>query len=144
MAMRTDLKSVMSTTGMARGAAVIAILALVGPVPVLDAKPALAQGVQLIQVDVAVVAKGYRVSKLVGSSVTNDKNEKIGSVDDIIIDRSKVMFAVLQVGGFLGIGKHLVAIPYDSLQIDEAGKKVVLPGASKDELKKLTEFKYAS
>jgi hypothetical protein len=52
------------------------------------------------------------------------------------------MFAVLQVGGFLGLGKHLVAVPYESLQIDDDGKKIVLPDASKDELKTLAEFKY--
>jgi sporulation protein YlmC with PRC-barrel domain len=117
--------------------AVLAALAIV-----MSPKIALSQGVQLVKVDVAVVAKGYRASKLIGAGVTNDKNEKIGSLDDIIIDQKQVLFAVLQVGGFLGIGKHLVAVPYDSLQISEDGKKVALPGASKDELKKLSEFKY--
>jgi uncharacterized protein YrrD len=110
---------------------------------VLNAKPALAQGgVQLVKVDVSVVGKGYRAAKLIGASVTNDKNENIGKIDDIIIDKNRVMYAVVQVGGFLGVGSRLVALPYDSLQIDDAGKKVVLPGATKDELKKLTEFKY--
>jgi len=104
------------------------------------------QGVQLVKVDVAVVAKGLRASKLIGSSITNDKNEKVGSLDDVIIDQNqkKVMFAVLQVGGFLGLGKHLVAVPYESLQISEDGTKIALPGATKDELKKLAEFKYMS
>jgi len=105
---------------------------------------AASQGVQLVKVDVAVVAKGYRASKLIGSSVINDKNEKIGSLDDIIIDQQKAMSAVLQVGGFLGLGKRLVAVPYDSLQISEDGKKIALPGATKDELKNLAEFKYLS
>jgi hypothetical protein len=108
----------------------------------VSARPALSQGVQLIKVDVSVVGKGQRASKLIGSTVTNDKNEKIGKLDDIIVDNNRVMYAVLQVGGFLGLGSHLVAVPYDSLKIDETGKKVVLPGASKDELKKLAEFKY--
>jgi hypothetical protein len=49
---------------------------------------------------------------------------------------------VLQVGGFLGLGDHLVAIPYQSLVLDEPGGKIVLAGASGDELKKLPEFKY--
>ncbi len=51
-------------------------------------------------------------------------------------------FAVLQVGGFLGLGRRLVVVPYDSLVIDDAGQKITLPGASKDELKKLSEFNY--
>jgi sporulation protein YlmC with PRC-barrel domain len=109
---------------------------------VVTAKPAISQAVHLVKVDVSVLAQGYRVSKLIGNSVSNDKNEKVGSIDDMIVDRNKVMFAVLQVGGFLGIGKRLVAVPYDSLQIEEEGKKIVLPGASKDELKNLAEFKY--
>jgi len=103
---------------------------------------AVSQGVQLIKVDIAVVDKGQRVSKLIGSSVNNDKNEKIGKLDDIIIANNRVSYAVLQVGGFLGLGSRLVAVPYDSLKVDEAGKNVVLPGASKEELKKLVEFKY--
>jgi sporulation protein YlmC with PRC-barrel domain len=95
-------------------------------------------------VDLSVVAKGYRMSKLIGSSVINDKNEKIGTVDDVIADKDKkqLSFAVLQVGGFLGVGGHLVAVPYDSLVIDDTGQKITLPGASKDELKKLSQFNY--
>src|ERR1700692_3780621 len=107
--------------------------------------PALPQmGVQLIKVDLSVVAKGYRMSKLIGSSVINDKNEKIGTVDDVIADKvtKHLNFAVLQVGGFLGVGGHLVAVPYDSLVIDDNGQKITLPGASKDELKKLSQFNY--
>ena len=111
----------------------------------LAAGPALSQaGVALIKVDLSVVSKGYRMSKLIGTTVINDKNEKIGTVDDIIADRDKKLlnFAVLQVGGFLGLGGRLVVVPYDSLQIDETGQKITLPGASKDELKKLSEFNY--
>ena len=111
----------------------------------LAAGPALPQaGVQLVKVDLSVVAKGYRMSKLIGSSVTNDKSEKIGTVDDVVADKDKkqLSFAVLQVGGFLGLGGRLVAIPYDSLVIDDTGQKITLPGATKDELKKLSEFNY--
>src|SRR3984893_4132270 len=112
---------------------------------VLAAGAALPQaGVQLVKVDLSVVGKGYRMSKLIGSNVINDKNEKIGTVDDVIADKDKkqLSFAVLQVGGFLGVGGHLVAVPFDSLVIDDAGQKITLPGASKDELKKLSEFSY--
>jgi sporulation protein YlmC with PRC-barrel domain len=111
----------------------------------LAAGPALPQaGVAFVKVDLSVVAKGYRMSKLVGTTVINDKNEKIGTLDDVIADKDKkqLSFAVLQVGGFLGLGRHLVVVPYDSLVIDETGQKVTLPGASKDELKKLSEFNY--
>jgi sporulation protein YlmC with PRC-barrel domain len=119
-------------------AALLMLLILFYPAPVLS------QGVRLVAVDVAVVGHGYRASKLIGQSVTNDKNEKVGALDDIIIGHDKSLFAVVQVGGFLGIGSHLVAVPYDSLNVDESGRKVVLPGASKEELKNLAEFKYVN
>jgi hypothetical protein len=49
---------------------------------------------------------------------------------------------VLSIGGFLGMGAHLVAVPYDSLKFVD--KKFVLPGGTKEGLKLLPEFKYAS
>jgi hypothetical protein len=102
------------------------------------------QAVELVAVDVTTLAKGYRTSKLSGSNVMNDQNEKIGTIDDFIIDRERVLFSVFQIGGFLGIGGHLVAVPYKSLVIDESGTTIVLPHATKDELKKLPEFKYSA
>jgi hypothetical protein len=102
------------------------------------------QSVQLVKVDVVLVAQGYRASKLTGSTVVNDKNEKIGSLDDLIIAQNRSLFAVLQVGGFLGLGGRLVAVPYETLKIADDGKRIELPGASKDELKNLPEFKYRS
>jgi hypothetical protein len=109
-----------------------------------DPRPVLSQAaVALVQVDVRAVAAGYRASKLIGTTVYNDKDDKIGSLDDLIVGKDKkVLFAVLQVGGFLRMGGHLIAVPVDELQIDDQGKKITLPGASQDELKKLPEFKY--
>jgi sporulation protein YlmC with PRC-barrel domain len=111
------------------------------------ADPALPQaGVALVKVDVNIVEQGYRMSKLIGTGVKNDKNEKIGSLDDVIADKDnkQLSFAVLQVGGFLGVGGRLVAVPYDKLVIEDNGGKITLPGASKDELKKLAEIHYRS
>jgi hypothetical protein len=122
----------------------LAVAALLGATVVATAhsSPAHSQAVELIRVDVQTVAKGYRASKLHGATVQNDKNEKIGTIDDLIVGKDQVLFAVLQVGGFLGIGGHLVAVPYKTLTLDDTGAKITLPGASKDELKKLPEFRY--
>jgi sporulation protein YlmC with PRC-barrel domain len=122
--------------------AFLMLITITGLCLLVVARPGFSQSVQLIQVDVAVVAQGHRVSKLIGSSVSNDKNEKVGTLDDVIVDRNRVLFAVLQVGGFLGIGARLVAVPYQSLVIDDAGKKIELPGATREELQKLAEFKH--
>jgi sporulation protein YlmC with PRC-barrel domain len=124
--------------------AIVGVVTIVLGLTAFEPGPVFPQGVELLRVDVSVVAKGYRASKLLGSSVVNDKNEKIGSLDDIIIDRNQVMFAVLQVGGFLGLGGRLVAVPYKTLVIDDEGKKIELPGATKEALRGLAEFKYAT
>lgn len=121
------------------------LAALVGVLAVLSSNPALPQaGVALVKVDVSVVAQGYRMSKLIGGTVVNDKNEKIGSLDDVIAgkDKKQLDYAILQVGGFLGVGARLVAVPFNSFVIDDSGSKITLSGASKDELKKLAEFHY--
>ena len=104
----------------------------------------LSQGVATVKIDVSLVAKGYGVSKLIGSGVVNDKHEKIGTLEDIIIDHNRAMAGVLQVGGFLGAGSRRVAVPYEDLQIDDTGCKIVLPEATREELQKLAEFKYES
>ena len=101
-----------------------------------------AQTVQLVAIDVKAVGEGYRASKLLGTKVENEKNEKIGTLDDLIVTVDHKLFAVLQVGGFLGLGGYLVALPYESLAIDDHGGKITLAGASKDAVKKLPEFQY--
>jgi len=59
----------------------------------------------------------WRSSKLIGLDVYNDANEKIGAIEDLIVDKSsKVENVVLGVGGFLGMGEHYVAVPMDKLK----------------------------
>src|ERR1700728_3506739 len=59
----------------------------------------------------------WRASKLVGVNVYNEANEKIGDINDVILDKSgKVENIILGVGGFLGIGEHYVAVAYDKLK----------------------------
>jgi sporulation protein YlmC with PRC-barrel domain len=59
----------------------------------------------------------WRASKLVGVNVYNDANEKIGDINDVILDKSgKVENVVLGVGGFLGMGEHYVTVGYDKLK----------------------------
>lgn len=100
------------------------------------------QTVVRYKVDIANVAVGFRASKLVGASVINDANEKIGKVDDLIVTRSdRVVYAILSVGGFLGVGDKLVAVPFAELELTE--DKIVLAGATKDSLKTLPKFTYA-
>jgi hypothetical protein len=101
------------------------------------------QTVELVKVDVQKLAAGYRSSKVVGSSVVNDANETIGKIDDLLVSRDgKQPYAVLSIGGFLGMGTRLVVVPYDTLKFSD--NKVILPGGTKEGLKMLPEFKYVT
>jgi len=121
-------------------------LAAVAAVAFLANAPAHAQGVpqtvQLAKVDVIKTATGYRASKVIGGAVINEANEAVGKIDDIIIGTDKMPYLVVSVGGFLGVGNKLVVLPYEALRMDD--KKLTLPGATKDALKNLPEFNYAS
>ena len=95
-----------------------------------------------LKVDVAKVATGLRATRIIGETVVNDANEIVGKVDDlIIVPDGKGPVLILSVGGFLGVGSKLVAVPYESFRIQD--KKLLLMAASKDTLKALPEFKYA-
>ncbi len=95
------------------------------------------------KVNVQKLAAGYRASKVIGSSVVNNANETIGKIDDLLVSPDgKQPYAVLSIGGFLGMGSHLVVVPFDTLKF--AGKKVTLPSGTKEGLEKLPEFKYAT
>jgi sporulation protein YlmC with PRC-barrel domain len=59
----------------------------------------------------------WRTTKVVGLNVYNDNNESIGSINDLLTDKSgNIKAVVLGVGGFLGVGAHLVAVPYDTIK----------------------------
>lgn len=89
------------------------------------------------------VATGWSAKRQVlGQPVFNDKNEKVGTVDDIIISPDKaVSYAIVGAGGFLGVAKHDVAIPVD--QFAQADGKLVLAGATKEAIKAMPPFEYA-
>jgi sporulation protein YlmC with PRC-barrel domain len=91
-----------------------------------------------------------RASKLIGSAVYNDRNEKVGSIDDIVLGKdNKADTAIISVGGFLGMGTKLVAVPYSQLKLGDtknasSDNKVVMPGATKDTLKAQADYHYTN
>jgi hypothetical protein len=105
------------------------------------AASAIAQGlpqtVEITKVDVNTVEAGHRASKVIGSSVTNEENETIGKIDDLLVTRDGKEPYV-----FLGMGSHMVVLRYDSLKFTD-DKKIVLPGGSKAGLQRLPVFEYA-
>lgn len=62
----------------------------------------------------------WRASKLVGLSVYNEKNESVGSINDMLTDKNgKIVAVVIGVGGFLGVGEHLVAVPFEKVKFSD-------------------------
>lgn len=108
--------------------------------------PALGQGTQqtmsMTKVDPASLATGYRTSKVVGAVIVNEAKEKIGTVDDLIVTKDgTVPYAVISVGGFLGVGTRFVVVPANLLVVEN--DQMTLTGASKGWLEALPEFNYA-
>lgn len=90
------------------------------------------------------IIKGWSVRhKLLGEDVYNDKDEKVGKIEDIIITPERnASYAIVSSGGFLGIGSHDVAIPAN--QIHMGGKdRLLLPGATKEKLRAMPPFEYS-
>lgn len=121
-------------------------LMLSGPVYAADSKPTTSQ------FDSAVTYSAYRdqqgsyklrASDLIGRDIHNAEDDEIGEIDDLIVSRDgdKVM-AVISLGGFLGVGSKLVAVPYEDLRITKDGKHVYY-NATKVELEGRSAFTYA-
>jgi hypothetical protein len=89
------------------------------------------------------VAQGWSVKRQVlGQPVSNDKDERIGTIDDIIVAPDKsVSYAIINAGGFLNLAKHDVAVPVSQLKQDQG--KFVLAGATRDALKASPPFEYS-
>jgi sporulation protein YlmC with PRC-barrel domain len=109
-------------------------------------RPVMAEIIDIVVVDLKDVRRGYRLSTFLGSYVYNDDDEEVGTLEDLVVDRNqrdRIAFAILEVGGFLGLGAKRVAIEYDALQLGEEGDvvRIALPGATKKNLQKLPEYK---
>lgn len=86
-----------------------------------------------------------RASKLIGTTVKNDANESIGSINEVVLGKDgKLAAVVIGVGGFLGIGEKSVALKLDRLQImpdPQTGAVALVMDAKKEELANTPSFK---
>ena len=90
----------------------------------------------------------YRVdknaAKMIGKDVVNQDGEEIGSVENMLItDTDNIQYAIVSVGGFLGIGDKLVAVPTNNLQFDKDQENVTLKNITKEALESAPGFDYA-
>lgn len=83
------------------------------------------------------------VHKLIGQDVINNKGDALGTVENFLIsDPENIQYTVISVGGFLGIGDKLVAVPVKNLQLNKDKGNVSLKNVTGDELKNAPAFEY--
>ena len=81
--------------------------------------------------------------ELIGKNVYGRDNEKIGEIDDVILDANgQAKQLVVSSGGFLGIGEKQVAVDYTAANWDSQNNRLNLAGMSRDDVKAMPEFKY--
>src|SRR6266446_5679356 len=126
------------------GSLLLVLLVVLTPTAYASAQVAGSTSLGVTAEELRAVALGWSAKKQVlGKTVYNEKAEKVGVIDDLIIapDRA-VSFAIIGAGGFVGVGRHDVLIPITQLKQQEDGK-IVLPGATKEAIKALPKFEYA-
>lgn len=128
-----NFTAVLTTTSLIIG------LGLVAPVLADSTK----QTITLTEIDPIVLATGWRATAIIGADVYNDAGENIGKLEDMIItSKDTIPYAVVSVGGFLGMNAHHVVVVASALEL--VGMKLTLHGATKDSLKALPNFTFAS
>jgi sporulation protein YlmC with PRC-barrel domain len=85
--------------------------------------------------------KLVRAHDFLKKDVRNAQNDKLGSIQDVVLElkSGRVLYAVLDAGGFLGVGDKLFAVPLSAFTASPDGKEYVLQ-ADKDQIKKAEGF----
>jgi len=75
-----------------------------------------------------------KASDLIGMNVHGTDGKKLGDIKDLVIDPEEggVEYAVLEFGGFAGVGDKYFAVPWEALQLDQTNKKLSLDVHKKD------------
>jgi len=98
----------------------------------------------------AALLRQPRISRILGSRVYNDRNEAIGEVEEVLLappetpatPSSLGPVAILQVGGFLGLGGRLVSVPLGDLRWNTERERITMTGATKEALRARPAFDY--
>lgn len=84
---------------------------------------------------------GWSVKDKIGKAVHNENDEKVGDIKDVVVaSDGKAAYFIVGAGGFLGMGEHEVAIPYEEITGTD---KLMLQGYTKDQLKALPRVEVA-
>ncbi|HEY3889558.1 MAG TPA: PRC-barrel domain-containing protein [Caulobacteraceae bacterium] len=106
--------------------------------PEAGGPPVGAPDIGLLFIALAELRPEFSVRDLLGERVRNDAGEDIGALDDLLVEDDQVAFAVLSVGGFLGLGAHRVVAPFEALLLNDGD--IVLPGASREVLARMAAY----
>ena len=89
-------------------------------------------------------AQSHRASEIIGMKVMSNNDESIGDVEDLVLDAKtgEIRYAAISVGGFLGMGDKLVAVPWQSLNCekDQQGDPQLTLNTSREKLKNAPGF----
>jgi sporulation protein YlmC with PRC-barrel domain len=124
------------------GATVAALGTLGAPAPA-RAQVAGSTSVGVSVIEATRLTMGWSVKKgILGKTVYNDSGDKVGTVEDLIISPDRtVSYLIVGAGGFVGIGRHDVAIPVT--QVKDTGGRLIIPGATKAIVQAMPRFDYA-
>lgn len=120
------------------------------PAPATALQPPAASTAPAAMTPGAAALARPRLSQLIGGNVYNDRNERIGEVEEILLSPPSTLVAtsgagptaIIQVGGFLGIGGRLVMLPLGDLRWNTEREHILLPGATKESLGTRPAFEY--
>lgn len=98
----------------------------------------------------AALLQQPRISRILGSRVYNDRDEAVGSVEEVLLappttpatPSSLGPVAIIQVGGFLGLGGRLVSVPLGELRWNAGRERITLPSATREALNARPAFDY--
>jgi sporulation protein YlmC with PRC-barrel domain len=83
--------------------------------------------------------RSMRAEQLVGKSVYNSAGDRVGEIDEIVVNRnSRATAAVVGVGGFVGVGEKKVVVPLDNMRMQ--GDRIVVPNISKDNVDRMQAY----
>jgi PRC-barrel domain len=122
----------------------LSCIILLGSGGSVDAQVAGSTRLGVAVAEMRVVAAGWSAKKqILRQPVYNEQTQKVGIIDDLIVaPDTTVSFVIIGAGGFVGVGRHDVAIPVNQLKQQDDGK-FILAGATKEAIKALPKFEYA-
>jgi putative membrane protein len=98
-----------------------------------------AQQQQATQGEQQATGATIQASDVIGAEVVNESGEEVGEIKDLVIDADRLEYAVVSVGGFLGVGDKDVAIPLDQLKLG-VGESYLMSGETEAQLEQMPEY----